>query len=297
MAQALAPKVARLQQLQKYLHGKPQRGERLIIVGGAPRSGTTMFQSMMNSHPQIHGGPEFDHLTDIIKLHGTLSLGLQRERIDLFVDQEQIDDAVAQLIESLLLAPAERHKKHYLSEKTPKNVLDFKTLMRILPRARFVHIVRDPRAVFMSMFMVGKRLDEGEYDRPDFIADTEQMVEHIVRCVTAGIEACETAPDRSVTIRYEDLLTRTHYLMEHVFSTLGLPYDAAVLSPADHKHEHERLLLGGADPWVGGRGSFTNPRLENLDKWRKGLAAEEIETLNGHFRAYPIFAALGYTFD
>jgi hypothetical protein len=213
------------------------------------------------------------------------------------VNQEQIDYAIAQLIESLLQAPADRHGKRYLSEKTPKNVLEFKALMKILPRARFVHIVRDPRAVFMSMFMVGKRLDEGGYGRPDFISGTEKTVEYIVRCVTTGVEACESALDRAITIRYEDLLTRTDYFMERALQALGLPFDAAVMNPAGQTHEHERLLLGGADPWVGGRGKFTNPEPENLDKWRKDLSADEIEILNGHFRAYPIFNALGYTFD
>ena len=90
MAQAPDPKIARLMQMQGYLNGQSARGERLIIVGGAPRSGTTMFQSMMNSHPQIHGGPEFDHLCDIVRLHETLSLGLQHQRIDLFVNQVQL---------------------------------------------------------------------------------------------------------------------------------------------------------------------------------------------------------------
>ena len=43
-------------------------GSRFIFVGGAPRSGTTLVQNMLDSHPDILGGPEFIHIPDIINL-------------------------------------------------------------------------------------------------------------------------------------------------------------------------------------------------------------------------------------
>lgn len=297
MSQAPDLKIARLKMLKGYLDGPPARGERLIIVGGAPRSGTTMFQSMMDSHPLVHGGPEFDHLRDIVRLRQELTRGLESGRISLFVTQQQIDDAMGQLIESLLLPLAERHGKTHLSEKTPMNVLEFKDLMTILPGARFVHVVRDPRAVFMSMVNVGQRLDAGGYSRPEFISGTEHTVAYITRCVTAGVAACESALDRAITIRYEDLLSRTEYIMTRALRALGLPEDKAVAHPADYPHENEQLLKDGSDPWAGGRTKFTNPEPENLDKWRKGLSDKDIQSLNELFTPHPIFAALGYTFN
>ncbi|OGX35566.1 MAG: hypothetical protein A3C36_02920 [Omnitrophica WOR_2 bacterium RIFCSPHIGHO2_02_FULL_52_10] len=48
------------------------RGENLIIVGGVPRSGTTLVQNMLDSHPDIHGLPEFKILIPIMRLRNLL---------------------------------------------------------------------------------------------------------------------------------------------------------------------------------------------------------------------------------
>lgn len=45
---------------------KGQKGERLIFTGGAARSGTTLVQNILDSHPDIVGGPEFLHLEDLM---------------------------------------------------------------------------------------------------------------------------------------------------------------------------------------------------------------------------------------
>lgn len=47
-------------------------GKRYILVGGAPRSGTTLLQNILDSHPDIVGGPEFMHLRDFVELRKTL---------------------------------------------------------------------------------------------------------------------------------------------------------------------------------------------------------------------------------
>ena len=42
---------------------------RFVFVGGAGRSGTTMIQKYLLSHPEISGGPEFYHTRDVFKLY------------------------------------------------------------------------------------------------------------------------------------------------------------------------------------------------------------------------------------
>ncbi|GAB4058788.1 sulfotransferase [Uliginosibacterium sediminicola] len=273
------------------------RGNRLIIVGGAPRSGTSMFQSMMDSHRDVFGGPEFDHLTDIVHLRNRLHTGLQYGRIEQFVDAAQIDAAIAQLIDALLLPAADRRQCSYLSEKTPMNVLVFKDLMQILPGARFVHIVRDPRAVMISMLMVAQRLEQKAESKPDFLASPAHMAQYITDCVQAGVDACESHRDRAIIVRYEDLLTRTAHIMTQVLSFLGLPEDPAVLKPGAVTHDSAQLLKDGQDAWAGGRARFSDPEPENLDKWRTQVDAAAVQTLNEHFASIPLFAALGYTFN
>lgn len=273
------------------------RGSRLIIVGGAPRSGTTLFQSMMDSHGEVYGGPEFDHLTDIVNLRNRLQQGLSYGRIERFVDAEQIDDAMGQLVESLLYPVADRQGVKWLSEKTPMNVLVFRDLMAILPGAKFVHVVRDPRAVIVSMHNVAKRLDQKGQPRPDFLVSLETMAQYINQCVHAGVKACDSQPARAVIVRYEDLLSRTEQIMMKLLGFLGLPEDPKVLHPGRLEHEGASLLKDGSDPWAGGRKSFTDPEREKLDAWREGIDPQSIGVLNLLFSSFPIYTALGYSFD
>ncbi|AWI81600.1 hypothetical protein CEW87_20915 [Parazoarcus communis] len=273
------------------------RGSRLIIVGGAPRSGTSLFQSMMDSHRDVYGGPEFDHLTDIVNLRNRLQQGLHYGRITHFVDAAQIDDAMGQMVESLLYPVADRHGVSRLSEKTPMNVLVFKDLMTILPGAKFVHVIRDPRAVIMSMYQVAKRIDQAGQTRPPFLANLEAMALYINQCVHAGVEACESQAARAIIVRYEDLLSRTEDTMMNLLKFLDLPDDRAVLNPGQVVHESASLLKDGSDPWAGGRRTYTDPERENQDKWREDLDPNSIEVLNRLFSAAPVYAALDYNFD
>ena len=43
---------------------------KFIFVGGSPRSGTTLVQRILASHPNIFGRPEFDFLHAIADIFG-----------------------------------------------------------------------------------------------------------------------------------------------------------------------------------------------------------------------------------
>ena len=106
------------------------RGERRNFIGGAPRSGSTLVQNMLDSHPDICGAPELLHLRDIIdlrrKLHSSIELGW----IDIICSHEDVDQLTASLVEGLLLPLADRQGCRLVSEKTPPNFLVFPELLK-----------------------------------------------------------------------------------------------------------------------------------------------------------------------
>ena len=113
-------------------------GERFIFVGGAPRSGTTLVQNMLDSHPEIVGGPEFLHLYEIVRLRNSMAESIRKGWITEFCALETMEQAVAELIARLLLPLADRQGAALLSEKSPPNVLVFAELLELFPQARNV---------------------------------------------------------------------------------------------------------------------------------------------------------------
>src|SRR5262245_2335183 len=83
------------------------QGERLIFVGGPPRSGTTLVQNMLDCHGEIYGGPEFLHIPDIVQVRTLLHRSIAHKSIDLFCSYEQVDKMTAAWIEGLLLPLAD----------------------------------------------------------------------------------------------------------------------------------------------------------------------------------------------
>ena len=63
---------------------------RLIFVGGSPRSGTTLVQRILDCHPEIYGGPEFDFVPSIVDLFQTMRKSIGSGRIDAFLDDASV---------------------------------------------------------------------------------------------------------------------------------------------------------------------------------------------------------------
>src|SRR5271157_4464934 len=87
------------------------RGQRLIFVGGTPRSGTTLVQNILDSHPDVCGGPEFDHIPSIVTVRNMMLESLAKGRTDVFMNREYLDSRIAELIESFLLPYADRRQR------------------------------------------------------------------------------------------------------------------------------------------------------------------------------------------
>src|SRR5262249_23741588 len=101
---------------------------RLVFAGGSPRSGTTLVQRILDCHPEIYGGPEFDFVPEAMDLFGRMQGSVQSGRIDALVDEDVLVHAFRGLLVSLFLPKLQAEGACFLSEKTPSNVLAFAIL-------------------------------------------------------------------------------------------------------------------------------------------------------------------------
>lgn len=260
----------------------PSQSDRLIIIGGAPRSGTTLLQNMLDCHSEVLGGPEFLHLPDIIELRNKFRTSLDRKWINLICSYEEVDNRIREMIEGFLISFADKQNTHLLCEKTPESVLVFSELAEVLPDARFIHVVRDPRATIASLLEVGKKAIQKGKTPPIQTRNINTAIKCVKQCLEKGLSAVEKVPDRLLTIRYEDLTCEPEAMTKKVCRFLQIEWQPEMCAPGEKKHIGEQAItVNSGEIWYDKASYNRNPTTESLEKWKQSLSpTQQIAIVN-----------------
>jgi hypothetical protein len=194
---------------------------RLIFVGGSPRSGTTLVQRILDCHPEIYGGPEFDFVPPIVDLFQDMRRSIRSGRIDAILDEKSLVHAFRCLLAALLLPKLQAEGVGYLSEKTPSNVLAFAWLEECAPEAKKILVFRDPRDVVSSMLEVGRRQRRRQGWASGFVRDTLAAVDYMNQCLKAGTALAETSAN-CLVIYYEDMVSDPLAVGNQMYRFIGV---------------------------------------------------------------------------
>jgi Sulfotransferase family len=137
----------------------------------------------------------------------------------------------------------ERFGKTVWGDKTPSYGSHIESIGPLLPEARFVHIIRDGRAVVASL--------RGLWFAPsDDLAVLGEDWSRRVR--VARLQGARHS--HYLEIRYEDLVCDPEQVLKAVFLFLDLPYEPAVLGyqerAAERLHEHEGRKRPSGEVWL-----------------------------------------------
>jgi hypothetical protein len=189
--------------------GRGSRSAAPIFVVGMPRSGSTLIEQILASHPGVHGLGETGVLPDLMTAgYPTTSAGFR------------------DLAARYLAAMRERgwDGASRFVDKTLENYLHVGAIHVMFPRAVILHAVRDPMDVcFACWRQLFSRGNETLYDLADIAAEYQsyrQLMNHWAAVLPGGI----------VEVSYEALVadpeTRIPAL---VTEAAGLAWDAACL--------------------------------------------------------------------
>ena len=133
-----------------------------VLIIGMPRSGTTLVEQILASHPAVHGGgerPELPEITAVVSVLGADGLGFPEGM------------AATPRNDLRRLGEGYSHRLHALapsaSRVTDKGLLNFAFLgfaHLVVPRARVIHCVRDPLDTCVSCFGLNFRVMPYGYD-------------------------------------------------------------------------------------------------------------------------------------
>lgn len=187
-----------------------------IIVGGAPRSGTTLLLSMLSAHPSIWG---VDHETFAFCPRSVDPTGATPRDFETF-----------RVYAPLALARAARHHARWV-EKTPRNVRFFGPILEHFGAdIRLIHVVRDGRDVITSS---SPRVAHAFYTG----------VEGWVTPVKAGL-AFDDHP-QLYRVRYEDLVTDYEPTMRSLLGFLDESWTAEIAAWHDHATVRRHTAFAG----------------------------------------------------
>lgn len=210
-----------------------------VFIVGCPRSGSTWSTFLLAQHPQVatfQHAKIFDYLVGMQRWH-------KNKTSYSFIVQPTLDGAPAPEDEANLklakvlpeedlyplLRPvaegilgsvaAARPGASVVVDKTPENGHLAEFILKVLPDAYFLHIVRDPRAVFCSHRSASKSWAKWEF--PTQPIDGARVWKDDVQ-TALGIGSLT---DRYLQVRYEDLKEKGPVELQRILSWLDLPVE------------------------------------------------------------------------
>jgi tetratricopeptide (TPR) repeat protein len=193
-----------------------------IFIVGMPRSGTTLIEQILASHPQVHGAGElklFDRA--IFDIHASIDGAPAYPQIALHMSGEHFGKlGLTYLAGVRQLAPAASH----IVDKMPANFVFAGLIHLALPNATIIHAVRDPVDTCISCF--SKLFTEGNFQTYDlaelgrFYRRYKTLMQHWHQVLP---------PQRILDVHYEDTVGDVEGVARRIVAHCGLPWDPRCL--------------------------------------------------------------------
>lgn len=269
-----------------------------VFVVGAGRSGTTLLRSMLDSHPEVAIPGESHFVATMARLrwrydrpgHFALDRFLAdvagHERFQRWDAHEAVLASVrrtaphdlADATRATYAAYAREQGARRYMDKTPDYVARMDLIAGLLPEARFVHLIRDGRAVAASLL--------AQPWGPD---DPVVAARHWVSRVRKGRNSARRlGPDRVMEVRYEALVDDPETALRDICAFAELDFDPTVL---DHRGGATRALEQVAAP--ASHGSLLAP-LDPVIGMATWIDLDESTQRSILVAAAPMLRTLGY---
>lgn len=206
--------------------GVGAQSEEPIFIVGLPRTGTSLVDRIVSSHPSVQSAGELNNLPQLIKAV-TQTPGNRAFDVPTLRAADRIDLARlgAAYVEST--RPVTGEKPRFI-DKAPINYLLAGLIHRALPNARIICLMRDPMDACLSLY---KQMFASEHPYYDFA----YRLENVARAYALFRRVAEhwrrsLPPDRYLEVSYEDIVDDLDGEARRMIAFCGLPWDDRCLS-------------------------------------------------------------------
>ncbi len=187
---------------------------RPVFVIGMPRSGTSLTEQILASHPAVAGVGELGFWNDVVR------------RDEALVRRQVLPEQTRQKIATDYLATLKRHSPdaRFVVDKTPLNADYVGLIHSVFPNARFIHMRRDPidtcLSCFFRQFTVAVNFSFDLTDLASYYKEHARLIRHWREVLPPGT---------MLDVPYEELVAGQEAWTRKILSFLGLEWDERCL--------------------------------------------------------------------
>jgi tetratricopeptide (TPR) repeat protein len=197
-----------------------------LFIIGMPRSGTSLLEQILSSHPEVYGGGEMLFLhAELRRRLGPAMQGDFAQTVLALPDDELATIARGLLAHMDALAPGARH----VTDKMPSNFMLLGLLHGLFPNARIIHCRRDALdtcvSCFTTSFKTGQKFTNDLKELGEYHRLYEEAMAHWQHVLPPGIIH---------EVSYEALVSDLEPQVRGLLAYCGLPWDEACLHFQDN---------------------------------------------------------------
>jgi Flp pilus assembly protein TadD len=194
--------------------GGTSTADKPILIVGMMRSGTSLVEQILASHPRVGGAGELDFWTNAVHKHDAqVRQGPPGEKLRYKLAEEYMRTLGQRCPQS-----------QRVIDKAPVNADYLGLVHSVLPRARIIHMQRDPRDTCLSCyfqpFSAGLNFTLDLADLAHYYTEHERVMAHWRQVLP---------PSSLLDVPYEELVANQEYWTRKILDFLELEWDARCL--------------------------------------------------------------------
>ena len=199
--------------------GKGHETDLPVFILGMPRSGTTLTEQIISSHPQAFGAGELMEMSTTELHFGVLTHDNAAQHGAWYVEQLKSKDTTGKALR--------------ITDKMPANFTVLGKIAATLPNAKIIHTRRNPIDTCLSCFK--QNFARGQY----WSYNLEELGGYYNIYLELMAHWRDVLGDRFIEIDYEDTVEELEPQARRLIDHVDLPWDEACLEP----HKQKRAVL------------------------------------------------------
>ncbi|WP_126452752.1 tetratricopeptide repeat-containing sulfotransferase family protein [Sulfuriflexus mobilis] len=222
-----------------------------VLIVGMPRSGTSLTEQIIASHPKVEGAGELGDIAQIYRSVEEMMEAKAREQKEMALTVAECNKLATRYLETLDgIATSETTRR--ITDKMPTNFLYLGLVQQLLPKARIIHTLRNPLDTCLSIYTLdfaGRH--PYAYDLKNlgcFYNEYRRIMHHWHEVLDIPI----------MNIQYEDLVIDQEAWSRKLIDFCGLEWDDAclnfhkskrVVNTASNQQVRQPIYKGSMQRW------------------------------------------------